>query len=141
MAFIRRRKTGAGWSHQAIETYREGGKVHQRVLANLGPYSGVDAALMGLRETVARCERRLSFCVEQAWKFVSAWGKPPRMELFDRTNCFRVNRNRNALARLESDMEKFPQLCSVKEFVVEPKLPDTTLPSAPDGRARGSSAA
>jgi hypothetical protein len=41
MAFIRRRlssdnEDGRSYSHQLIETYREGGKVKQRILANLG---------------------------------------------------------------------------------------------------------
>jgi hypothetical protein len=33
LAFVRRR----GNSHQLIEAYRTGGKVRQRILANLGP--------------------------------------------------------------------------------------------------------
>ena len=40
MAFIRKR----GNSHQLIETYREDGKVKQRVLANLGPFDNIEEA-------------------------------------------------------------------------------------------------
>jgi hypothetical protein len=41
MAFIRRR----GNSHQLIETYREDGKVKQRILANLGPHATLEDAI------------------------------------------------------------------------------------------------
>ncbi len=48
MAFIRKRISPTGRrtpSYQVIETYREGGKVNQRVLANLGRFSTVEEAL------------------------------------------------------------------------------------------------
>jgi hypothetical protein len=41
MAFIRTR----GNSHQLIETYREDGKVRQRILANLGPHRTLEDAI------------------------------------------------------------------------------------------------
>lgn len=40
MAFVRKR----GNSHQLIESYREGDQVRQRVIANLGPHSSLEAA-------------------------------------------------------------------------------------------------
>ncbi|MER9050219.1 hypothetical protein NKH89_23660 [Mesorhizobium sp. M0923] len=39
--FVRTR----GYSHQLIETYRQGDKVRQRIIANLGPYRSVEKAL------------------------------------------------------------------------------------------------
>jgi hypothetical protein len=38
--FVRRR----GRSHQLIQGYREGGRVRQRIIANLGPHPSVEAA-------------------------------------------------------------------------------------------------
>ncbi len=52
MAFIRHRRTACGSSHQVVETYREGGKVKQRVLANLGPYPTIEEALRETRQSV-----------------------------------------------------------------------------------------
>ncbi len=52
MAFIRKRISPTGRrtpSYQVIETYREGGKVKQRVLANLGRFSTVEEALEDTR--------------------------------------------------------------------------------------------
>jgi hypothetical protein len=64
MSFIRKRRTGymtrePRYSFQVIETYREGHKVRQRVLGNLGPYPSVDQALAGWRAKVAACEASL----------------------------------------------------------------------------------
>ena len=57
MAFIRCRTSktqryGETRSHQLIETYREDGKVKQRVLANLGDRPTVDEALEHVRKFV-----------------------------------------------------------------------------------------
>ena len=62
MAFIRCRQSSREKSHQLVETYREVGKVKQRVLANLGPYPTVELALENSRRRVARAERRVEHC-------------------------------------------------------------------------------
>ena len=59
MPFIRHRRTARGSSHQLMETYREGGKVKQRVLANLGRHPTLEEALLNARERVVELERRL----------------------------------------------------------------------------------
>jgi hypothetical protein len=43
--FIRRRRSTKHVSHQIIETYREGGKVKQRVIYNLGRHPTIEEAL------------------------------------------------------------------------------------------------
>ena len=67
MAFIRKRISPTSRrtpSYQLVESYRENGKVRQRVLANLGPWPTLDEALehasIGLgraHEFVRMCER------------------------------------------------------------------------------------
>jgi hypothetical protein len=42
--FIRTRRSNRQLSRQVIETYREDGKVKQRVLANLGPRDTIEEA-------------------------------------------------------------------------------------------------
>ncbi len=63
MAFIRKRISPTGRrtpSYQVIETYREGGKVKQRVLANLGRFSTVEEALEDTRWYLEQVESALS---------------------------------------------------------------------------------
>ncbi len=63
MAFIRERSSPTSRrtpSYQVIETYREGGKVKQRVLANLGRFPTVGKALDHCRESLASSERGLA---------------------------------------------------------------------------------
>jgi hypothetical protein len=136
MAFIRGRRTGnLEWdgqrlvemirSYQVIETYREGGKVRQRVLANLGPYRAVDEALIGLKEHVARCEERLAFCEEEArasWRARREWNYSIKMAEVE------LQRYRGKLARLEADISQHPEIRSVKDFTLETNCSDT----APD---------
>ena len=62
MAFIRCRQSSRAKSYQFVETYREDGKVKQRVLANLGPYPTVELALENARRCVARAERYVEHC-------------------------------------------------------------------------------
>ena len=62
MAFIRCRQSSREKSYQVVETYREEGKVKQRVLANLGPYPTVGLAIENARRRVARDERRVEHC-------------------------------------------------------------------------------
>lgn len=57
MAFIRKRYSGKyrgrdNYSYQVIETYREGGKVKQRVLINLGPSPTIEQALERARKGI-----------------------------------------------------------------------------------------
>lgn len=60
MAFIRRRKSDyGGGSHQLIETYRNGGKVRQRVLANLGRHVTIAARLGELENRLKTTEADL----------------------------------------------------------------------------------
>ena len=54
--FIRCRKSNQSMSYQLMESYRDGGKVRHRVLANLGRYPTIDEALHAFRERVARRE-------------------------------------------------------------------------------------
>ena len=56
MAFVRKR----GDSHQLIETYRDGGKVKQRVVANLGHSTTPEEALRHDRVELTRWERILA---------------------------------------------------------------------------------
>jgi hypothetical protein len=55
MAFIRKRISQTKRrtpSYQLIETYREGGKVKQRIIENLGPYPTIAEAIRGEQEMV-----------------------------------------------------------------------------------------
>ena len=62
MAFIRCRQSNRAKSYQFVETYREDGKVKQRVLANLGPHPTVELALENACCCVARAERYVEHC-------------------------------------------------------------------------------
>ena len=58
MTFIRKRRTTTWkgkdyFSHQLIETYRDGGKVKQRILANFGAWSTAAEALDGWQRHLA----------------------------------------------------------------------------------------
>ena len=62
--FIRCRKGNSKYSwaegsHQLIEAYREGGKVKQRVVANLGPWQTINEAIEGWARDVERLQDRL----------------------------------------------------------------------------------
>lgn len=54
MAFIRKR----GGSHQLIETYREHGRIRQRIVANLGPWDDLEQAIEGWHNYVADLSER-----------------------------------------------------------------------------------
>ena len=61
MAFVRKRQGGGkyAWkegSHQLVESYREGGKVRQRQIANMGPWNNVTEAVEGLERHVDRLQ-------------------------------------------------------------------------------------
>ena len=63
--FIRCRKSKGkyGWkegSHQLVETYRDDGKVKQRVLASLGPCNNLDDAIELHARYVARMQAKLA---------------------------------------------------------------------------------
>ena len=63
MTFIRKRISPTGRrtpSYQVIETYREGGKVKQRVLANLGWFPTVEEASDHCRNSLADTEHGLA---------------------------------------------------------------------------------
>jgi hypothetical protein len=61
VAFVRTKRVGGGEYFQLVENYREGGKVRQRVLAHLGRYPTVEAAIeeseRGLEWQRSRAER------------------------------------------------------------------------------------
>jgi hypothetical protein len=127
MAFIRRR----GTSHQIIETYREGSKVHQRVLANLGEATSIEERLMVLLKAAAGTRRLLN----KHERCIAAW-TPEQLD--QRIQFGRVpdlSRKRARLDRLIAEIEKLVSLRSVKLFSADRKLPDTTSdrePSAAD---------
>ena len=55
MSFIRKR----GNSHQIIETYRDGGKVKQRIIANLGPVTTPEEAIEIWKRYIRLLQARL----------------------------------------------------------------------------------
>ncbi len=60
--FIRRRISPSNrrtLSYQLIESYREGGKIRQRVIACLGPHSTIEAALEATRGEIASARAAL----------------------------------------------------------------------------------
>jgi hypothetical protein len=81
--FIRKRQSSQhNASYQVIETYREGGKVKQRVLANLGPWPTLEEAVGHGRWNLAYMEGHADHC--------------------------RADRARAQLARLEAVVSKLP---------------------------------
>jgi hypothetical protein len=59
MVYVRKKRVKDRDYHQLVESYREDGKVRQRVLVHLGEYPTVDAALEGLPERIALSRRVL----------------------------------------------------------------------------------
>jgi hypothetical protein len=62
MAFIRRRLSGkqdGRYSYQILESYREGAKIKQRVLYNLGPSPTIASACVVQHEALAYYRERL----------------------------------------------------------------------------------
>ncbi len=59
MAYVRKKRVGDREYHQLVESYRENGRVRQRVLTHLGRYANVDAALEGLPRSIELGRRTL----------------------------------------------------------------------------------
>jgi hypothetical protein len=60
MLFIRKRRSKKQtFSHQVIETYRAHGKVKHRVVANLGQYATIEAALDADRAHLVRLRQQI----------------------------------------------------------------------------------
>jgi hypothetical protein len=106
MAFIRRRKSTLSWSYQVIETYREGGKVHQRVLANLGECSSIDERLTAIRKRCGAQERSLVDAIRRAENAIDRgeearlWFEPGRWPDIPRRRA-RIERLKNEITALE----------------------------------------
>ena len=118
MAFIRKRISPTGRrtpSYQLIETYREGGKVKQRVLANLGWFSTVEKALDHCRNSLADAERGLARREQRGPRGGGRYALSHRKTLdwFRR----RIERKREHLRQLEA---------VVSETSRRRTLPDTT---------------
>jgi hypothetical protein len=54
VSFTRTKKQGARTYYQLVESYREDGKVRQRMLAHLGHYPSLEAAIEGYSAAAAR---------------------------------------------------------------------------------------
>jgi hypothetical protein len=97
MAFIRKRtgrwNGGTAVYYQLVETYRENGKVKQRV-AGLGVHPTVEEALHALRARVARIEALL-VREPQGWR---AWRRRKKTAA-ELTEC--LDRARDRLMKLE----------------------------------------
>ncbi len=72
MAYVRAKRQGERVYYQLVESYRDGGKVRQRVIAHLGPWPEIDQAIDGLRDRAAawrehaeRTRRRIGATDEQ----------------------------------------------------------------------------
>lgn len=86
--FIRKRRSSArADSYQVVETYRENGRVRQRVLANLGPHSTIEEALAAFRGEAAQYEGLLEVFTSPLAIQGTKW---------------ELNRIRTKIARLES---------------------------------------
>jgi hypothetical protein len=68
MAFVRKR----GGSHQLIETYRQDGRVKQRIIANLGHKDTVEGAIEFWVKVLPIIDRQIEF-LENGWKFLPAF--------------------------------------------------------------------
>jgi hypothetical protein len=77
MAFIRRRLSGKqddSYSYQIIETYREGGKVRQRILYNMGPSPTIESAMEVQHKAMADYQKKLDYYLDQRNKPYSERG-------------------------------------------------------------------
>ncbi len=54
MAYVRRKQAKGQTFYQLVESYRDGGKVRQRVIMHLGQYPTAEDAITGLRERAVR---------------------------------------------------------------------------------------
>ena len=108
MAFIRRRKANFNWSYQVIETYREGGKVRQRVLANLGNCRSIGERLAVLEAKAEETGRLL---------------RKYERSLYRRAEIGDIPGRRSKHQRL---LDEIAKLRSVTKFGFDHKHPDTT---------------
>ena len=118
MAFIRKRTSPTGRrtpSYQLIETYREDGKVKQRVLVNLGWFPTVEEALDDCRNSLADAERGLARREQRGPRGGGRYTLSHRKTLdwYRR----RIEREREHLRRLEA---------VVSETGLRRDIPDTT---------------
>ena len=107
MAFIRKRISPTRRqtpSYQLIETYRESGKVRQRVLANLGRHPTVDEALDAARGHVGMDEEFLAMC-ERGYNRA---GRRLGSKDYDRA-VTRLAKSRAELEHLEAVVSETPQ--------------------------------
>jgi hypothetical protein len=90
--FIRKRRSSArADSYQMVETYRENGRVRQRVLANLGPHSTIEGALAAFTREAAQYEG-----------YIEQWTKPLALQ----GAKWELNRIRTKIAGLDSLMRR-----------------------------------
>src|SRR4051794_24808917 len=93
MMFIRKRQSMRSASYQVIETFRENGKVRQRVLANLGRYPTVEEAIHPIRLNLAKLKRSIACNTERNERLYQR----KRKGLIERQK-----HNEDKLARLEA---------------------------------------
>jgi hypothetical protein len=84
MLFIRKRSSSKNrqtFSYQVIETYRAHGRMKQRVVANLGQYPTVEAALEAERANFAQIKQQIER--SQAMPHTHSTGAPVSLEMGD----------------------------------------------------------
>ena len=117
MAFIRRRlnPNTRNYSHQLIETYRVAGQVKQRVLANLGRFETIDAALASARENLRQ------------WKAApphdTRWYRGVRRRYLEQVKLERakdISRAQSRVTQLESVVSKLSTRVDILDTTSQP---------------------
>lgn len=117
--FIRRKKQGGRTYHYLVVNQRQRGRIKQFIIAYLGLYPTVQAALEGLQSRIEYCEeeaRRYKLLVQQNAALEgqrAARGSPmfPSVFRYNHAKCFAVKYDREAserrerLAKLRRDIE------------------------------------
>ncbi len=57
MAYIRRKQVKGNTYYQLVESYRDGGKVRQRLIMHLGRYQTVEELIVSIEATIESCAR------------------------------------------------------------------------------------
>jgi hypothetical protein len=139
--FIRKRQATKSPSYQVIETYREGGKVRQRVIYNLGHHATIEAALKYKRDWLRYLTRPAKRRASMISSITAKW-RAQRSEYCAKLDAAREREHAACIADLKADLANLEAVArSVKsvhyatdkiDTTSRPPIRGTDMPDIPD---------